>query len=142
MAKVVLDIHRKRTHSEFVHVPLHAILPIHPIDRGEAKDTKDKRVLAVEANQGSIPLSGRIGREWLETHLPSVSAIKVVRLADGLYVSYEGNGRLGALQQVFAPRTDLLVEVELYHFRPRHLPTIARRINRVRRWNGLGAIRL
>lgn len=139
MAKVVLDIHRKRTGSGFVFAPLHAILPIHPIDRGEAQGTRDRRMLAIGA--AALPVSGRIGRDWLEAHLPSVSTIKVVRLPDGRYVSYEGNGRIGALQQVYPGRQDLEVEVEEYRFRTQDAPIILRRINRVRRWNGLGAIR-
>jgi len=36
LAKTVLDIHRKRTHSQFVLVPLFALKQIHAIDRDNA----------------------------------------------------------------------------------------------------------
>lgn len=141
MAKVVLDIHRLRTGSGFVHVPLHSILPIHPIDRGEALASKEKRIRILEGVRGEWAASGRITREDLERHLPSVSSIKVIALGGGGFVSYEGNGRLGALQHVFRDRKDMEVEVELYRFGSRDAGKILRRIDRVRRWKGLGAIR-
>ena len=67
--------------------------------------------------------------------LPSVSWIKTVRESDQSYLTYEGNGRLAALHQVFGPEADLKVEVELYHFR--RTKKIVRRLNRLRRLNGL-----
>lgn len=142
MGKVVLDIHRKRTHTAFESLPLHDIRPIHPIDRGVAKESLDQRILAAREASGEIGSDRRITRAWLHAHLPSVSEIKVVKVSEGRFVSYEGNGRLGALQAVFGEDEGMAVEVEVYHFAPRDLPTILRRINRVRRWNGLGALRL
>jgi hypothetical protein len=71
----------------------------------------------------------------LGRYLPSVSWIKVVRESEDAYLAFEGNGRLAAMQTVFTPADGLLVEAELYRFKnPRK---IIRRLNRVRRLNGL-----
>ena len=40
----------------------------------------------------------RIGRDRLQDVLPSVSAIKLVEIVPGRFVSFEGNGRLAALR--------------------------------------------
>jgi hypothetical protein len=60
LAKVVLDIHRKRVESEIVSLPLHSIRPIHPIDRGEALKSKENRVRIVEGSKNEISASGKI----------------------------------------------------------------------------------
>jgi hypothetical protein len=78
---------------------------------------------------------GQISCELLAQYLPSVSWIKVVHEKEGSYLAFEGNGRVAAMQQVFSPEENLAVEVEQYHFRnPRK---IIKRLNRVRRLNGL-----
>ncbi len=48
LAKVVLDIHRKRTHSEFISVPLFALKQIHAIDRENAVAATNQRVDKLE----------------------------------------------------------------------------------------------
>jgi hypothetical protein len=67
--------------------------------------------------------------------MPSISWIKVVRENDDSYIAYEGNGRLIAMQNAFAPSEKILIEVEEYHFK--NSKKIIRRMNRVRRLNGL-----
>lgn len=52
-----------------------------------------------------------------------------------LYLAFEGNGRIAAMQKVFTPSDGIEVEVEQYHFR--NTRKIVRRLNRVRRLNGL-----
>ena len=64
-----------------------------------------------------------------------MSWIKTVCENDQSYLTYEGNGRLAALHEVFGREADLEVEVELYHFR--RSKKIVRRLNRLRRLNGL-----
>jgi hypothetical protein len=64
-----------------------------------------------------------------------MSWIKTVRESDRSYLAYEGNGRLAALHDVFGREADLEVEVELYLFR--NSRKILRRLNRLRRINGL-----
>jgi len=135
LAKTVLDIHRKRTHSEFVMVPLFALKQIHAIDRENAVQATEKRVQKLEEAKNILLQNKEITREIITEYLPSVSGIKVVKECDGSYISYEGNGRLVAMQKVFSPADGINVEVEEYHFKN---PTkILRRMSRVRRLNGL-----
>ena len=58
LAKVVVDIHRKRAETEFILTPLHSILPIHPIDRGEALRSKEKRVRRFYPGAAYVDLAG------------------------------------------------------------------------------------
>jgi len=67
--------------------------------------------------------------------MPSVSWIKVVQDRPGGYLAFEGNGRIAAMQVVFTPSDGIEVEVEQYYFR--NTRKIVRRLNRVRRLNGL-----
>jgi len=75
-----------------------------------------------------------ITRGVLGEYLPSVSWIKVVKEPDDSYISYEGNGRLAALQHVFSPSDGMSVEVEEYYFK--NPKKILRRMSRIRRLNG------
>ncbi|AJQ92141.1 hypothetical protein [Gynuella sunshinyii] len=135
LAKVVLDIHRKRTHSSFVLIPLFSIRQIHVIDRENAIAETQKRIRVLEAAKHELLTDKSLTRERLASYLPSVSGIKVVKQSDDHYIAYEGNGRLVALQSVFSATDQIYVEVEEYHFK--NPQKILRRMNRVRRLNGL-----
>lgn len=135
MAKTILDIHRKRTRKDLVDVPLFALHPIHVLDRENAMEATRQRIEALRPHRDELVRRGRLTCELLARHLPSVSWIKVVEENAESYLAFEGNGRIAALQEVFDPDDGLKVEVELYRFRdPRK---IIRRLNRVRRMNGL-----
>lgn len=135
MAKVILDIHRTRLRKEFVFLPLGHLSPIHTLDRSNAIRATETRIEALEPHREGLLDSGRMARADLAEILPSVSWIKVVREHDRSYLAYEGNGRLAALHSVFGSDSGLEVEVELYHFR--NPKKIVRRLNRLRRLNGL-----
>jgi hypothetical protein len=135
MAKVILDIHRTRKSKELVFLPLGHLRPIHALDRPNAMRATEARIEALEPHRERLLASGRLTCDDLAEILPSVSWIKTVRENDSSYLVYEGNGRLAALHGVFGPEADLGVEAELYHFRkPKK---IIRRLNRLRRLNGL-----
>ena len=135
MAKVILDIHRKRTHKEFVFIPLRDLKPIHTLDRENAVRATKARIDVLKLHRERLLAAGRLTCTDLAGVLPSVSWIKTVRENQHSFLAYEGNGRLGALHGVFGQDSDLEVEVELYHFRPSK--QIVRRLNRLRRMNGL-----
>jgi hypothetical protein len=135
LAKTVLDIHRKRTHSDFVIVPLFSIKQIHAIDRDNAITNTEKRINALQNGKDFLLQKKEITRAVLAEYLPSVSWIKVVRESDDCFISYEGNGRLVALQKVFTPADGISLEVEEYYFKDSH--RILRDMNRVRKLNGL-----
>ncbi len=135
LAKTVLDIHRKRTHSAFVFVPLSTIMPIHAIDRKSALVATQGRVETLTEKKGELCKKGKITKDRLAEYLPSISWIKVVRESSDCLIAYEGNGRLAALQIVFCEDDNILIEVEEYYFR--NPLKILHRMNRVRRLNGL-----
>lgn len=134
MAKVVLDIHRKRREKRLARVPLAQLEPIHRIDRESALRATQERATALRAHRDALLTTKVLDSDALQAIIPSVSHIKVVR--DGArWLAFEGNGRLYAMREVFAPENDMRVEVEEYLFDdPR---SIQRRLQRVRRLNRL-----
>ncbi|MBL0028477.1 MAG: hypothetical protein IPO95_05135 [Rhodanobacteraceae bacterium] len=134
LARIVLRIHRHRRSVDWRHVPLRAIAPIHPINRPTALAAATERAERIRPIADALRAEGRIGRARLHEVLPSVSAIKLVETAPGRFVSYEGNGRLAALRQVFVDHPDLQIECEIYDIA--HAPRLLRRIARLRAAHG------
>ncbi len=135
LAKVVLDIHRKRTHKAIVSVPLFSIRQVHRLDRESAELATRQRVSTLEAHKPELLAAREMTCELLAKYLPSISWMKVVEHEPGGYIAFEGNGRLAAMQEVFSPADEMRVQVEQYHFR--NTPKIVRRLDRVRKLNGL-----
>lgn len=135
LAKTVVDIHRKRTHTTAELIPLYQLYPIHPINRESALASAAKRAAILEKNKIEFLQKKKLDKELLIQYIPSVSAIKVVQVDTDCYVAYEGNGRLYAMQQVFDGKDGVEIEVELYHFSDAE--KIVRRMNRVRKLHGL-----
>jgi len=135
MAKAILDIHRTRTHKRLVSVPLFALRPIHTLDRENAAAATQRRIEALAAERERLLGLRTLTCETLAQVLPSVSWIKVVEKAPGTFLAFEGNGRIAAMQAVFSRADGMLVEVEQYLFR--NPAKIVRRLDRVRRLNGL-----
>lgn len=135
LAKVVLDIHRKRSHTSFHPVALSSLKPIHVIDREASLLAVRQRTDALHSIKDRICQNGCITREILAEHMPSISWIKVVKENDDSYIAYEGNGRILAMKNAFSSSDNLQVEVEEYHFK--NPKKVIRRMNRVRRLNGL-----
>jgi hypothetical protein len=135
LARIVLRIHRHRRGVDWRFVPLGVIAPIHPIDRPTALAAAEERAARIRPIADALRAEGRIGRDRLQEVLPSVSAIKLVEVAPGRYVSFEGNGRLAALRSVFAHTADLQVECE--HHDIAHAGRLLRRIARLQEAYGL-----
>jgi len=135
LAKTVLDIHRMRTHTSLALVPLFDVKQIHAIDRENAIQSTEKRIKILLESKEQLIRQKSITKDFLNRYLPSVSGIKVVKESERSYIAYEGNGRLAALQKVFAPSDDIFIEVEEYHFQKSK--KILRRMNRVRKYNKL-----
>lgn len=134
MAKVIMDIHRKRTGKRLARVALAQLEPIHRIDRESALRTMHERAEALRAHRDTLLTTTLLDSEALQAIIPSVSQIKVVR--DGnRWLAFEGNGRLYAMHDVFSAGDGMRIEVEEYLFDdPRSLQ---RRLRRVRRLNRL-----
>ncbi len=135
LTKAVLDIHRKRSHKSRVSVPLFSIRKVHRLDRENSELATRQRVKMLREHKQELLEAGEMTCELLAKHLPSISWMKVVEHQPGGYIAFEGNGRLAAMQEVFSPQDGMRVEVEQYHFR--NTPKIVRRLNRVRKLNGL-----
>ena len=134
LARIVLAIHRRRRRVEWRLVPLAAIAPIHPINRPTALASAQARAERIRPLADSIKATGRIDRNCLDAVLPSVSAIKLVESSPGSFVSWEGNGRLAAIREVFADTPELVIECELHDVR--HSARLLRRITRLRSAHG------
>jgi hypothetical protein len=134
MAKVIMDIHRKRSGKRLTRVPLTQLQPIHRIDRESALRTTRERAEALSTHRDALLSAKLLDSDALQSIVPSVSQIKVVR--DGeRWLAFEGNGRLYAMHQVFGAEDGMRVEVEEYLFDdPRSLQ---RRLRRVRKLNRL-----
>ena len=134
MAKVIMDIHRKRTGKRLTQVSLAQLEPIHHIDRESALRTVQERVEALRAHRDVLLTTKVLDSAALQAIIPSVSQIKVVQ--DGnRWLAFEGNGRLYAMREIFSADDGMQVEVEEYLFDdPRNLQ---RRLRRVRKLNRL-----
>lgn len=135
LAKVVLDIHRHRSSSQFTTVPLFDLYQIHPINRENSLQTTEKRIAQLKKYREKLLKECTLSREILQKYLPSVSAIKVVRDDSGKFIAFEGNGRLVALHTVFSPADYMEIEVEEYLFMDR--VKILRRMKRIRQMHDL-----
>jgi hypothetical protein len=134
MAKVVMDIHRKRSGKRLTRVPLSQLEPIHRIDRESALRTTQERAEALRTHRDALLTRKVLDSEALQTIIPSVSQIKVVQ--DGArWLAFEGNGRLYAMREVFAADDGMQVEVEEYLFEDAR--SLQRRLRRVRKLNRL-----
>lgn len=130
LAKVIMDIHRTKSHSEFNTVPLFALFQVHPINREGSLKTTNERAEIIKRHKEELLGVKIFTREILGKFLPSVSWIKVVQEKEGTYIAFEGNGRLVAMQNVFSPEDDIQVEVEHYVFKDSQ--QIVEELNRVR----------
>lgn len=136
LAKLVLDIHRKRSRTTEQMVDLQHLEPVHALDRPEVMAKVEERCRALRAVEEDLRRRRQLRREDLMQVLPSVSGFKAVATEDGRFITFEGNGRLAALQEVFGPHLGMQVEVEIYHFHKPH--KILRRARRVQRRNRVG----
>ncbi len=136
LAKLVLDIHRQRSHTTEQMVDLHRLEPVHALDRPEVIAKVADRCRALRAVEQDLRRRRQLSRQDLMQVLPSVSGFKTVAADDGNCITFEGNGRLAALHQVFGPEHAMQVEVEVYHFAQPH--QILRRARQVQRHNRVG----
>ena len=134
LAKVVLDIHRKRTHKQAKMVSLFHLRRVHRLDRENALSSTKKRIEILRAHRERLlSASDGLTSEVIAEVLPSVSPIMVVAEDVESYITFEGNGRLAALQEVFGVEDSIRIEVEEYCFK--NPQKIVRRLRRVQRLN-------
>ena len=135
MARVVMQIHLKRSGKKVAAVPLYNLKMIHVLDRETAMEAVQQRVGVLETEKERLLGAVCLTLDLLKEVIPSVSAIKVVRDRGCDYLAYEGNGRIAALQEVFGKNDEISVEVEEYRFkRPKR---ILKGLHKIRRLNRL-----
>lgn len=134
LSKLVARIHRKRSRVVRIQAGIDQIQPLHAIDRDTALQRLNERVEALKLVQEEWLQESYISNSLLNQVLPSVSAIKVIRVDEvhDQYVAFEGNGRLYALKQLF---NQLEIEIDLYEIEQDK--TITRRVKRVLQLNKL-----
>ena len=65
LAKVILDIHRKRIAKEFVLVPLFSVKLIHPLDRENSMQVTERRAMIISEHRKELIATGIIDRAAL-----------------------------------------------------------------------------
>lgn len=133
MARAVTDIHRHVVRKKVKTVPLWSIRPMHCLDRESAQVKLDQRVQVLTGHRQEIKKLNVLTGKRLSNYLPSISGIKVISGGHGGYISFEGNGRVEALRQVFSNGDNLKLEVEVYYVDD--LKKILRRVRRVQKRN-------
>jgi len=134
-SKETLRIYRKRTHKTVKMIPLKHLKYIHSLNRENARIVLAQRIKDLENNKKELLINNEIKMDALTKYIPSISYIKVVEANSLNYLAFEGNGRIAALREVFGDSEEILVEVEQYHFRNKK--DIIRKLNRLRKLNGL-----
>jgi len=106
MGSIISTI-RLQGHKEFQVLPLSALSSIHPIDEAGAIEKTAGRARAARTARSTLDESPyTLTKELIKNHpdlkpFQSVTGFYVVKLAEGEYVTFEGNGRCVALQWAF-----------------------------------------
>lgn len=141
MAKAIADIRANHQRIERVFVDHRELKAIHPIDRATADEKCNQRAQAAKQALPLLRANGmRLSEDLIAAHeeleaFKSVTGFQVIPLAEGGYVTFEGNGRREALARAFGEDEPVYVEVRRFDFDdPETLATMQRRVERVRRW--------
>jgi hypothetical protein len=101
----------RRSRFDTICAPLQSIRFLHPLEHTAAIAKARKRADRLASQRAEIFAQRCVSSEFLARYLPSITPIRVVRLRDGSFVAYEGNGRLVALREVCGDH-DINVEVQ------------------------------
>ena len=113
LANIVLRVNREATSKGLRPVLLSAIKQIHPLDRGPAAKKMRERVEIFRKHKEEIVQDGHISTQKLNEFAPSITLIRTGFYQD-YFVAFEGNSRVAALQEVFAGKRDITVDVEVF----------------------------
>ncbi|MBT3230221.1 hypothetical protein HN358_00345 [Candidatus Uhrbacteria bacterium] len=136
MAQIVMEILQNNIKHDFEYCKLYKLDPIHPVDNREnaMQATKD-RAEKLKPHKSLLLKKRKLSKEDLAKYLPSATYMRAVPMQDNRYVTFEGNGRIAALKQVFS--TEDKIEIELEIFQPKHKRRIQKKINKLRAMHGL-----
>jgi hypothetical protein len=138
MAHVVLEILQTSSSNEFMFVPLYQTIPIHPThNRENTVEAVNKRAKAISERKQEILKKGRISKELLSELMPSATYIRAIESGDGGYFTFEGNGRVAALKQVFSPHDKIQIELNIFY--PKKVKKSQQKIIKLRRMHSMKA---
>lgn len=135
MTRAILKIHDEKVRKNLKLVPLKNLLLLHGLDRKNALKKVEERIRSLELHKHELLKSKQLTKNTLLWFIPSVSGIKVIPSKKDKFVAFEGNGRIFAMQKVFAHEGDMLVEVEIYELEKPD--TILKMLHKIRRLNHL-----
>merc|ERR1719174_2774579 len=104
MGIAVGEARRSQEHIEKKFVKLNQLTPIHPIDRKEAIEKTEQQAEALVSARHIVAEANWVLEDYMcygheELHVfQSLSGFEAVEV-DGLYITFEGNGRREALKR-------------------------------------------
>lgn len=136
MAQIVLEITAVGTPHEFRFIPLHQTKYIHPVDNREptVQATKERAAVIAKRKDELLGIK-QLSKELIAELMPSATYLRAIQDKDGQYVTFEGNGRVAALKQVFDPADNIEIEVDFYA--PTKPKQILKNIHKLRRMHNL-----
>lgn len=132
MGHLVLEIMQTSIKNEFKLIKLHESRAIHPTDNREntIKATNERAELIREQKE-TLLQNPMFSKEVIAELMPSATYIRAIEDGKGGYFTFEGNGRVAALKQVFDPQDEVEIEVDLYH--PKKLKRSQKKIRKLRK---------
>ena len=132
LAATVAEIQAFKKEETPILVPLEEVVPIHRLDRENAQKKLKERVKELSKHKAAILEKKVLTKKELVKYLPSISHFKVV-FDDPHYITFEGNGRLEALKEVFKESDKIQLEVDLIECTSSAL----KKVRKVRKVNNL-----
>jgi hypothetical protein len=122
--------------NSFAYVDLSDLHPLHPTDNREnTVEAIAKRAAVIEERRDALLEKKRISKEMIAELMPSATYIRVIPRAKGGFVTFEGNGRVAALNAVFSSSDDIRIEVDVYH--PKRQRKIERMVKKLHKMHGM-----
>ena len=135
MAHIIFEILRTSTRQEFKFITLYHLNPIHPVNNREntIRFTQE-RVKNVLKHKNSLLKKREISKEDMIEILPSANYVRAIQSKKGSYYTFEGNGRIAALKEVFLQEDKIEVEVCVYY--PKNLKRALAKIKKLKKMYG------
>lgn len=136
LAHIIVEIVQSNKKHQFEYCDLYKLDLVHPVDNREntIQATKE-RANKLKPHKAKLLKKNKLSKEDLARYLPSATYARAVPTKRGRYITFEGNGRVAALKQVFAPEDKIQIELEIFY--PKHPRRVQRRINKLRALHGM-----
>jgi len=136
MAHIVVDIMQNSKKHGFKYCKLHSLDPIHPVDnRKNTIRATQERVNKLKPYRNKLLKRRKLSKEDLSKYLPSATYARAIPTSEGRHFTFEGNGRIAALKQIFTPQDNIEIELDVYY--PRHGRKVRRNIKKLRAMHGM-----